>query len=825
MAGHRPTRRWFTRGPSMQTPEVPVPDSAHVCALHGEPVAAAIAPCGHHVAIASASRWAVFRSASVHAALRVPTALALVHTGDLTVPPPHPPGPLLPSPLAGAAFPPASRSAGAAAGERSLVASAAPPPARTAGVRADGSYAVAHGDVAAGGTSLVLWGEDGTAAVLHVQELVGARGEDGTHVGLEQAPRPRGSGAAAEVLLGVLPASGGPGLSAARDSIADGSAMCAGVGFTAGGKLVRMAALPRAVPQTHVASGRAASAESRACGDITNVVCGAASEHEGNREKACAGVSEVHAWDTCMSVADMPLLHDAVRGGADAAGAVEDRAVLQLAASSSCIADVFGKGSGGGRGMEGGERDTSATAGSAAGHATPGHRRAGMDGEPGHQEGVAGRTQHAGCGGAAAVCAWPRTTARTLLSTSVGMPPCVAQGRSDGSILLQPLMFAAVQTAAQEDMQRVCTHAPGVAAAAPPHLGDDRPTMHCSGLGWHPTGALTWGDGYAACIRVLHGHRRPITCMAEADLQRSIISVGILQMEEAGGDSPKGPQSPTHNLDSFPEEGGEPVATAADVPPSAALLNVHRSLRSLQSAKPRTHAPGPDMAPTIPELRRSLSGGSQATPRGLAALRSIFTGSTLRKARSVRSAHPAPPSTERSGSFEQARPAEEDAAGHGAHPGEPQPATAPGDSGSLPPTSASPEVAPPVDISESGGPCHRVLFSGCEQGRVCVWGVSAWAADNCAPVAAAAAAGEPQFAAGAADSPSRMGADAKLRSDGVVGGGLSPVLDPWTAFGEPLFTVHALTEPVWQIVLPPQNAPPPWHQCGPLPFALRSSMS
>ena len=231
-------------------------------------------------------------------------------------------------------------------------------------------------------------------------------------------------------------------------------------------------------------------------------------------------------------------------------------------------------------------------------------------------------------------------------------------------------------------------------------------------------------------------------------------------------------------------------------------------------------APGADAGPAVPELRRSMSGGSQATPRGLAALRSIFTGQTLRKVRSARSAHPAPPSTERSGSFEQVRPAEEEAAGRGANgaePREPRQATAGGDSGSLPPDSPSPDMAPPVDISESGGPCQRVLFSGCEQGRVCVWGVSAWSADNRAPAAAATA--EPPFAAGAADSPSRPATDAGLRLDGVVRGGFAPVLDPWSAFGEPLFTVHALAEPVWQIVLPPQNAPPPWHQCAPLPVS------
>eukprot|EP00892_Ulva_mutabilis_P007952 jgi/Ulvmu1/5529/UM023_0065.1 len=792
---------------STEAPQMPLPDVADTCALHGEPVAAAIAPHGRHIAIASSMRWAVLTATSHHEVLLVPTALRLLHSGKLLHPPRHPPLPLLPAALAGAAFPPVRGRCAVGAEPHSMRSTGAAQPHAEEEERRAGARDC-DGDV---GATLVLWSEDGTAAVMHVTEAraVSADGGDGDH---DAGGSEAGTG---EAILGMLPAGGSPAASAARDGSEDGAVAAAQVGFGPGGTMVRM------VPWRHTcapgAEAAARDTHGRACADITNVVCGATNGHTGSRNgvKRPSAAMAVHAWDTRVCVATLPALperpvrQDGVHRTCGAAWEHQGGSTVPLiAAASACIADVFRKG--GDEGRLGG--DAQRGGGDGASPRLGGQGEGGVDGRQAQEDGGAERAQQDTVHGGHA---WPRTTSRTLLSTSADMPPCMALGRSDGSIVLRPLMFAAVQTAA--DAERRSSR--GAAAMLQQPHGTPRQPMHCSGLGRRPAASGTWGDSCAACTRVLHGHSRPITCMAEADLQRSVISVGIPSSlaDETLGDTPRAPTSPAPpRLDSFPEEGGHPVPAAGAATDAQRAAQSLTAQRSLNTGRPRPHGKaadgaGPSSIATVPELSRTRSGSLQATPKGLAALRSIFTGQTTRRQRSGwLAAHSAqsPPSARQSGSFEQeSRPQDEAATrGDGGASVSAELRAPAGDSGSLPTPRPTPNPAPPVDISESGGPCQRVLLSGCEAGCVCAWGVSTWHASD-----AHAAAAEPPVGGAGTDGPPRLSADGALRVEVPGSPLLGPVHDPWSTFGEPLFRVHALAEPVWQIVLPPQNAPAPWH--------------
>lgn len=765
--------------------------------------------------------------------LGVPTELTLVHSGELRAPPPHPAVPLLPAQLAGAAFSP--EAGGNVRRDRQVAPGAAGTGLGVHCLRSSrGGGGDSAPDAAAGksqvepqqtsgvaGAVLVLWSEDGTVSVMHVADHGrAADGEDpggGSGSGSSRAGVHEGEVGVA--VVGMLPVPDAPGACIVRGGSMEGAAGCAQVGFGPGGRLVRMAPLRHAERRPDGVSNL--SVDSRACADITNVMHGGDGVPRlGVARGAKRGTAEpdVHAWDTRLCCAAIPVRGeppgrdesaDRAQQRSGPGAGQEEASVPLLLAASTCIADVFGKGDG-----VGGMGDGRPRGCGAAGAQRRGDGRVGPGGgavEHGQLGCSNEGAEQAGGEEVEAVRAWPRTTSRTLLSTSADMPPCMALGRSDGSILLQPLMFAAVQTAANVQMRHAydATH-----AMHQPH-GSMQQFLHCSGLGRHPSAGVSWSDGCAACMRVMHGHHRPITCMAEADLQRSVISVGIphAATDDGGAESTSVPVSPVPRLDSFPEEGGAPVPVAGATAGGAAGQDPLRSgqaltaQRSLNSMRPRPVLKGPPATSAeaaAPELAQMRSGGMPATPKGLAALRSIFTGPASRRQRGARAGPGAqsPPSDRQRASFERESQSPCDGAGTSTElPG----AAAVGDAELA---TASPDLAP-VDISESGGPCHRVLLSGCEAGRVCAWGVSTWHMDG-------QAAAEPPFGSAGGPSSGRTAWDAGLNPNDPGGllAGFGPLHDPWSTFGEPLFSVHALAEPVWQIVLPPQNAPPPWHQCG-----------
>lgn len=130
-----------------------------------------------------------------------------------------------------------------------------------------------------------------------------------------------------------------------------------------------------------------------------------------------------------------------------------------------------------------------------------------------------------------------QTTACAMLSTTATMPPCIAVGRSDGSILMRPLMFAALRSERHERAQmhgceKHSMHAPmddDRVGVTPCDLGHPRShrsfQMNCHGLGSNPMSSPDWITAATSCIRVMHGHRRKITVLCEADFERSIITV------------------------------------------------------------------------------------------------------------------------------------------------------------------------------------------------------------------------------------------------------------------------------------------------------------
>lgn len=136
---------------------------------------------------------------------------------------------------------------------------------------------------------------------------------------------------------------------------------------------------------------------------------------------------------------------------------------------------------------------------------------------------------------------------------------------------------------------------------------------------------------------------------------------------------------------------------------------------------------------------------------------------------------------------------------------------------------------PAVEVSENKQLNQRVLLSGCAEGRLCAWSVatsshpqtlglthqeSAQSGGFSGQPGSANATPTSQILAGIEGSGSLMwGPGGSIGA--MIPGAPDGVGDAWDVFGEPLFSVHALTEPVWQIVLPPQSAPPQWQQCDP----------
>lgn len=134
-----------------------------------------------------------------------------------------------------------------------------------------------------------------------------------------------------------------------------------------------------------------------------------------------------------------------------------------------------------------------------------------------------------------------------------------------------------------------------------------------------------------------------------------------------------------------------------------------------------------------------------------------------------------------------------------------------------------------MEVTETKHLTQRVLLSGCAEGRVCAWSVATSSHPQSLRLTkqdsmlSAGNSGRLVPTASAQMQAAREGSGTLVWSGGQPGlmgggsrlsGGPPEVLgDAWDVFGEPLFSVHALTEPVWQIVLPPQNAPPQWHQC------------
>lgn len=143
---------------------------------------------------------------------------------------------------------------------------------------------------------------------------------------------------------------------------------------------------------------------------------------------------------------------------------------------------------------------------------------------------------------------------------------------------------------------------------------------------------------------------------------------------------------------------------------------------------------------------------------------------------------------------------------------------------SLPPLSP---IVPALEVTENKRLNQRVLLSGCAEGRLCAWSVATsrhpqstgqnqeYSMHSRGPSGTFGTAGtSPQFMSGREGSGNLgWGGTTALGMISPPGGAPDGMGEAWDVFGEPMFSVHALTEPVWQIVLPPQNAPPQWHQC------------
>lgn len=244
------------------------------------------------------------------------------------------------------------------------------------------------------------------------------------------------------------------------------------------------------------------------------------------------------------------------------------------------------------------------------------------------------------------------TTACAMLSTSATMPPCIAVGRSDGSILMRPLMFSVLRSERHESMHmhgsvELAMHA----AADGPYdpSSHKRFPMNCYGLGSNPVTSPDWIAAAAACIRVMRGHKRRVTVLCEADFERSVINIGYTSPDVSaelpipehsvatgerafGGDSgvysfgrtsPSPPQPPlvTH-VHSAPTVAASP--SAASVADSA----VHSRHARVQTVSRGTTARRLALARGLREQQASLGSG-------LASMSSVGVGLPLQSSSSA----------------------------------------------------------------------------------------------------------------------------------------------------------------------------------------------